>query len=434
MRRALRHTFDGVVATAITAVLLAAALPRSAQAQAPAPARPAPATPAAPANPAASNRGGAGEGTVENDPIRCWNRSSAGAVRIGETFTVSLTCAVLESELVKVLPDESKLGVTVVQMTPFEVAGGDHPADIRTGGRRFIQYHYNVRMINADTIGTDVPVPLQQVTYRINSTIAGNQQQQGREMSYVLPVLWVKVLSTVPQDATDIRDTSDASFSRIERIGFRAGVLEIIGTTLVVLGGIMTLLGLIAIARRATRRVKGPQQRLLGPFSTMGVAVRELKRAQNDGSGGWDDTAINRAAAALRIAAAGALEKPVSQRFVDRDTEAGEGRFVSSRFGLGRKIAVSASVTGQDLSRAISRLPEGSAKQQLLAQLKESLDALAAARYSRPGVDRSGLDPAVDRAVGLARQVRMKYIWPLPWFRRLFARTSSMPLKAQQKA
>ena len=64
---------------------------------------------------------------VEVDPIRCWTRTSAGAVRIGEPFAYMLTCAVIETEAVQVVADESRLGITVVQMTPFEVVGGTHP-------------------------------------------------------------------------------------------------------------------------------------------------------------------------------------------------------------------------------------------------------------------------------------------------------------------
>ena len=45
------------------------------------------------------------------EPIRCWRQSSAGAVTIGETFTIVLTCAVYESDNAQVIPDESRLGV-----------------------------------------------------------------------------------------------------------------------------------------------------------------------------------------------------------------------------------------------------------------------------------------------------------------------------------
>ena len=36
--------------------------------------------------------------TVQTDPLQCWWRTSAGAVRVGEPFTVVLTCAVLETD------------------------------------------------------------------------------------------------------------------------------------------------------------------------------------------------------------------------------------------------------------------------------------------------------------------------------------------------
>ena len=42
--------------------------------------------------------GGGATINVEADPIRCWWRTSASAVRVGEPFTVVLTCAVVENE------------------------------------------------------------------------------------------------------------------------------------------------------------------------------------------------------------------------------------------------------------------------------------------------------------------------------------------------
>src|SRR5438105_5438176 len=85
---------------------------------------------------------------VEVDPIRCWWRTSAGGVRVGETFSIGLTCAVLENEAVQVVPDETRLGPAVIQLAPFEIVGGSHPGDLRTPDRRFFQYEYNLRIIN----------------------------------------------------------------------------------------------------------------------------------------------------------------------------------------------------------------------------------------------------------------------------------------------
>ena len=246
-------------------------------------------------------------------------------MRIGEPFDYMLTCAVIETEAVQVVADESRLGITVVQMTPFEVVGGTHPADLRSGNRRFFQYDYSLRMINPDVIGQDAALPLIDIHYRVNSRIAANSAMQGRELAYVLPVQYVRILSMVPPDATDIRDTRDASFNRIERVAFRAGVLEIVAITLVALGGLMTILALVGIARR-TQRAKGPVERLISRPALLRLATRELSEAQRESvAQGWTEGLVTRAVSALRISAAGALGRPISQRLVDPARRTGPG-------------------------------------------------------------------------------------------------------------
>src|SRR4051812_37380211 len=187
--------------------------------------------------------------TVETDPIRCWWRTSAGAVRIGEQFDVTLTCAVLESEGVSVVVDESRLGNAVVQMAPFEVVAGSHPADLHAGIRRFFQYDYRLRLINPDAAGTDVSVPDVALHYRVNSRVPGNAAVQGRDLLYYLPPQVMRITSLVAAGATDIRDTSGASFSSIDALTFRAGMFNIIGTALIAFGALMVLLVLIRLAR-----------------------------------------------------------------------------------------------------------------------------------------------------------------------------------------
>ena len=51
-------------------------------------------------------------------------------------------------------------------------------------------------------------------------------------------------------------------------------------------------------------------------------------------SGGWNGELAGRAAAALRLAGAVALSRPVSQKEVDRDTPPTEGQ-VAAALGLG---------------------------------------------------------------------------------------------------
>ena len=85
-------------------------------------------TPAAPA---------AGTTNVEVDPIRCWWRTSTGAIRTGEPFDLTLTCAVLENEGVQVIPDESRLG-TNLRAGLIGTLGGLGDATVAAEARRYV--------------------------------------------------------------------------------------------------------------------------------------------------------------------------------------------------------------------------------------------------------------------------------------------------------
>src|SRR5512139_646114 len=230
-----------------------------------------------------------GTRNVEVDPIRCWWRTSTGAVRLGEHFDVSLTCAVLESEAVSVVVDESRLGNAVVQMAPFEVVSGAHPADLHAGMRRFFQYDYTLRIINPDVIGQDVAIPEIGLHYRVNSRVDGNSAVQGRDLLYYLPPQAIRVVSMVPSGTGDIRDSSGASFSAIDDLTFRAGVFDILGAALFALGALMVLVVLVRLARGAKKRTPA-DQRELSTGRLLGVAVKEFAavRRERDASG-WTD-------------------------------------------------------------------------------------------------------------------------------------------------
>src|SRR4249920_415784 len=144
---------------------------------------------------------------VQTDPLQCWWRTSAGAIRVGEPFAVVLTCAVLETEAATVVVDQSRLEPSVVQFAPFEVLGGTHGADLRTDQRRFFQYEYRARLIAENQFGKDVALPETKLSYHIESSVGQKTSLQGRDQSYILPPLSLRVLSLVPADATDIRDT-----------------------------------------------------------------------------------------------------------------------------------------------------------------------------------------------------------------------------------
>src|SRR3954467_383734 len=150
----------------------------------------------------------AGAQNVQTDPLQCWWRTSAGAIRVGQPFNLVLTCAVLETDTATVAVDQTRLEPSVVQFAPFEVLGGSHGADLRTEQRRFFQYEYRLRLIADGMFGKDVALPDTKISYKIQSKVGQKTSVQGRDQSYVLPAQSVRVLSLVPGDAADIRDTS----------------------------------------------------------------------------------------------------------------------------------------------------------------------------------------------------------------------------------
>lgn len=357
---------------------------------------------------------------VEVDPIRCWWRTSAGFVRTGETFALSLTCAVLENEAVQVTPDESRLGVAVIQMAPFEVVGGSHPADLRSGSRRFFQYQYTLRVISPDAIGKDVSLPPLVIRYAIKRRVAASAAVKGRDLVYVLPRQSIRVASMVPADADDIRDAAGEDFSHVESIDFRSSVLEIAALTSVALGGLMTVIVLVAYARRATRRTPA-DERLLPTRGIAGAAARELGavRGERDQQG-WNETLAGRALAATRIAAACSIGQPASQRLAGSATTS-EGRLVVPGPMRGKPRSLSSSMTPGDLAMAIGQSSTADPdRAQMLQTLRDALSTFSRTQYGRPTpIDQESLDNALSGAIGAAGRVKGEHAWLKTFLRQM---------------
>src|SRR4029078_5299547 len=136
---------------------------------------------------------------VQTDPLQCWWKTSAGAVRVGEPFSVVLTCAVLETDAATGVVDPALREPSVVQFAPFEVLGGSHGADLRTDQRRFFQYEYRMRLIAENLFGKDVALPETKLSYRVQTKVNEKAAAlQGRDQTYVLPAQSVRVMSLVP--------------------------------------------------------------------------------------------------------------------------------------------------------------------------------------------------------------------------------------------
>jgi hypothetical protein len=349
------------------------------------------------------------------EPIRCWRQSSAGAVTVGETFTVVLTCAVFESDNAQVVPDESRLGVATIQMAPFEILGGAHPPDVHRGSRRFFQYDYQLRIIGPDAIGHDVNIPPLTVSYRIHSRVGAAATLEGRDLSYVLPMMPIKVLSLVPADASDIRDASEASLGAVESLRFRSSLFRVLTFTLGALAAVMLILALVPLGR-STMVASSAERGRIPDRAVLGRVIADLAEVQARVAGdGWTDEHLSRALAGLRIVSGAAINQAISQKPIGVDGVTPEGRLLVQH-GVIRpaKVTVSSSVTADDLDRARARGTSAlsTTRVQQLAGLQAGLSALGAGLYRKEPVrDAAEFDEAVRHAAGVAKQLAGERSW-----------------------
>ena len=164
---------------------------------------------------------GARPAAAEDDvePLQCWWRTSVSAVRVGEPFTLVLTCAALQTDALTAVVDRARLDPRAIELPPFEVMGGVPAPDLRSGDRVFFQYQYTLRFINEAFFNEDVPLPALSVAYRIQSRVPGQDAStQGMERRFALPHQMIRIASLVPSDAADIRDATATTFADVDRV------------------------------------------------------------------------------------------------------------------------------------------------------------------------------------------------------------------------
>jgi hypothetical protein len=347
------------------------------------------------------------------EPIRCWWRTSAGAVAVGEPFAASITCAVRADEAIDVVLDESRLPAAVIQLAPFEILDGSHPADLRTATHRFLQYHYTLRVISRDAIDRDIAFPDIHLSYRVQ-TRAGGDTVDGRDRTYVLPGQSVRLLSLVPIAADDIRDSADQSFARVEALRFRARALELTALALVALGLIVAGPAVLRLVRRPL-----PHEHLRpsGPHASHVLAsvTRTLDEITRQKAGGWTPELVARALAAARLTAAITLGRGVSRRPHVHGRDVPLERLLVRR-GLFRRTetTVATPVTPADLDRALAALPltAPAERRQGLEDLRAALAAFSTAVYGPTfEPDDAALDEALAAAQRSTTRARQAHRW-----------------------
>ncbi|MFP5378763.1 MAG: hypothetical protein ACLGHP_03230 [Vicinamibacteria bacterium] len=347
---------------------------------------------------------------VDTDPVRCWWRTDRGAIRAGEPFGLLLTCAVVETDTVRVVVDRARLEPSVLTLPPFDVAGGTQPADTTSGVRRFFQYHYELRLLNENAIGRDLLVPELTLGYRIETRTDG-ETLQGRDQSYQVPPIPLRVVSLVATDANDIREPDMGSFARVEARALQARVLRIAA---IALYAVAALLAFVAVRRAIGERgQRSTEPARVGDATVIAGASAALARARealrvDPGS----DEARGAALTALRVLAAYATGQVVSQSPAARSATPAAGQLLVGGGPLsGRAALVTASATAESVARHRAAHP-GGARDAEIEALGDALALLTRARFGADDtLDTSALDAALGPVAGLAAGLAREHGW-----------------------
>ncbi len=355
---------------------------------------------------------------VEADPVRCWWRTDRASIRMGEPFEAVLTCAALQTSATTVVVDRSRLDPTVVSLPPFDVLGGTTAEDATTASRRFFQYTYQLRLLNDMAFGQDVSLAGLAISYRIDTLTSEGTTSQGRDLSYNLPALSLRVLSLVPGAARDIRDASSLTFADLEERRFRARALGIVGWVSYALAAAVAALAAVraygALGTPAKARSSLVSGRAI--LQRAGRELADVNRARQ--AEGWTEALMARAAAAMRVVGAYAVGKPAAQSLGLAST-AIDGQIALSQGLIRRRHAlVSSAVTADDLDGAATT--NGAVQ-----RVRDGLLAATAARYGRGTVDESAVESAVSAAGELASSLAWRHSWPVERWTRFTRRVAA---------
>jgi hypothetical protein len=277
-------------------------------------------------------------------------------------FSAVLTCASVETSALSVVVERATLEPVAAQLPPFEVVGGKHAPDLVAGDRRFFQYEYSLRLISDSLFDRDVSLPDLPLTYKVRTTVPGQTSAiEGPVQHYAMPPIAIRILSLVPDTERDIRDTTLGTFSALEDARTRADMFITVGMVVSALGA---GLGVLGVALMLIERRRGPRARRADSVSHAAVvrAVRRelaaIRRAR--ASSEWTPALVGRALAALRVLAAFALGRPVTQRRTDEPSAAThEGAIALPLWGQRQaRILVSGAVTTENVGSALATPPD----------------------------------------------------------------------------
>ena len=352
---------------------------------------------------------------VEMAPIECYWRASTPAVRVGERFTLVLTCGVIETASTTVIVEQTRLDPGAIALQPFEVLDGTLAPEMRTATHRFFQYEYHLRYVGEE-IGRDHQIPSVTLSYRVQSrTQESGAAIEGRQREYRLPAHAIRILSLIPAGARDIREVAPPTFASIEDRRFTGTVLRVSAWVLFALAG--TLAAFVVV--RGVRR-RQPVERA-GPTASAAASLRVVARELDAvrvarAASGWNDELAARALAAFRVAAAYAADAAVAQGPMLDGSATGGQLQVHSGWLHRRPVAVSASTTVLNFKDGEHRLAD-------------TLRRFTAATYGRhsESPDGDALDEALSDGIAAVSSLRRRHSWLATRARTLAGR---LPLRA----
>jgi hypothetical protein len=323
-------------------------------------------------------------GAAELPPLQCWSRTDRTAVRVGEQFHLTLTCAAAETASASAMPDWDQLQPDVVDLAPFEVVAGTRSQDVVTPPWRYTQFDYTLRLTGEEFFGIEVPLPPLEIVYSIAVGPRGGNVQQGRERTYVLPAIPVKILSLVPRLADDIEETAAYSFASIEQRRDRARMAFVVGGGLLAAGALYLLLFLGSAVRALRARRARPDFRVADWRLVAGCRASLRRLATAAAREGWTEGRVAEALPLLRVLGAVALGSTVRQQVVARRRAARAGEWILRRLSLRRaRVAITATTTAAQLRTQVTRRVSG----QTLHLLSAAISACSAALYGGASAD-----------------------------------------------
>ena len=353
--------------------------------------------------------------SVGTNAMSCWWVTDKSAVRVGELFGLTLTCRVMETDRVKVVPNLAEVEPTSIELTPFDVLEGSRHEDIVVAPWRYVQYQYTVRLLGEEFFGRDIAIPATNVTFRIQT--GGADTVEGAEHRYVLPSMPMRILSLLPVQAADIQDPAVDGFGAVEARRFRATVELVASAIFLGFAAVAAIVAALRVRERFRKRDVAVEQTVPARV-VLDACVREIESARQEAlREGWTSSLAGRALAPFRVAGAIALKQPVAQTLMTGDAPTREGQVALRHGPLRRRRAlVSASITAEAMERlraAGNGAASPDASQDVLDRIGEALAALNAVRYGRNGrVDVQTLDRTLDDGCRALRQLRTARSWP----------------------